>query len=507
MEDAGQEEVDGEGAAQPVAAGDEAKAEAEETGPADGEARAEGEETGAAEETAAEAAPAEESAPAEAAASVPAEESAAPAAEEPPAPVAEPPPPPPPPPPAADIQREAAQEAKIPKGKGLHIHLRDDKLLTSYKLRCQEVSRKPNLLVNRSIIECAAADDGALVIDAPGNLPHTFCSRLDDVDMTLLNRTMANVAVFLTRVDLSYNSITSQGVPALVELLKAATDLSILNVKGNEIDGAGMKLLLEGNLKKLKRLDVSGNPLDKDGGLAVAEYLQNNKVLQEVWINDCGIDCDVLIAISAVLHVNNQSLRVCSVENPRLVNLQGEHCYHFSRMLRVNAGLQEIYLGKHRFRDRDVEIMVSYLMENMALKVLDLRCNEIGTDGAIALSKWLATSGCQLQKLNLAANRIGHNEVTVGIEALADSLLANKFLSHLNLNNNRLCPDALRILGQAIDQRETKQMRLELFHNDWNDEAACVFQAIFKDTSRVFPVEADFCLTEVDDRISVAQIN
>jgi len=48
------------------------------------------------------------------------------------------------------------------------------------------------------------------------------------------------------------------------------------------------------------------------------------------------------------------------------------------------------------------------------------------------------------------------------------------------------------------------QMKLELFHNNWNDVAANIFLTIFRDTSRLFPVDADFCLQEVDGRISVA---
>jgi Ran GTPase-activating protein (RanGAP) involved in mRNA processing and transport len=251
---------------------------------------------------------------------------------------------------------------------------------------------------------------------------------------------------------------------------------------------------------------LSGNPLGKLGGLAVAEFLQNNRILHELHLDNTEIDLDVLVAIAAVLHVNNQTLQVLSVENPRLVNLQGEHTYHFSRMLRVNTGLQEIYLGKHRIRDGDVQIMVSYLMENMALKVLDLRCNEIGAAGAEALAKWLRTPGCQLRKLNLSANRIGEKEATAGVEALADSLLPNKMLCHLDLNHNRLCSNALVLLSRAIDQCEAKQIRMNLFHSQWDDAAARAFHLIFADSSRVFPVEADFETHEQGDHIAVTEL-
>ncbi len=91
---------------------------------------------------------------------------------------------------------------------------------------------------------------------------------------------------------------------------------------------------------------------------------------------------------SQVLHVNNDTLRVLDVENPRMFSLQGEHCTHLGKMLRVNPSLSEIYFGKFRFRDLSIELFLDDVGHDQSrLRVLDLRCNEIGATGATHIAE------------------------------------------------------------------------------------------------------------------------
>merc|ERR1719197_869041 len=119
-------------------------------------------------------------------------------------------------------------------------------------------------------------------------------------------------------------------------------------------------------------------------------------------------------------------------------------------MLRVNTGLAEIYLGKQHIRDEGASILVNSLLENKTLRVLDLRCNEIGAEGAVSLGV-LLRNDCQLQRLNLAGNRIGEKGNKAGARALADALTRNRMLSHLDLNHNSLSGEALLFLAEAVD--------------------------------------------------------
>merc|ERR1712187_699540 len=103
-------------------------------------------------------------------------------------------------------------------------------------------------------------------------------------------------------------------------------------------------------------------------------------------------------------------------------------------MLRVNVYLSEVYLGKHRMRDDGVRQLVSFLLENKTLRVLDLRCNELGADGAKHLGI-LLSSDCQLSHLNLSSNRIGERSNVTGAAAIAQALLNYIMRRHLDLNS------------------------------------------------------------------------
>lgn len=173
-------------------------------------------------------------------------------------------------------------------------------------------------------------------------------------------------------------------------------------------------------------------------------------------------------------------------------------------MLRVNTGLSEIYLGKHKIRDDGVKHLVSFLIENKTLRVLDLRCNEIGAEGAKSLGHLLKTD-CQLMQLNLSGNRIGEKSNTSGAQAIAEALLSNRMLSHLDLNHNMLCGEALQLIAMAVDENSTLES-IALFDNQWDQSSSYKFHQIFHDRARVFPISADFVTNEVDLRIHICKV-
>merc|ERR1711971_1529898 len=188
----------------------------------------------------------------------------------------------------------------------------------------------------------------------------------------------------------------------------------------------------------------------------------------ELYAGDTEVDIDAIVAFAAVLlqQAPSHQLKVCNLENPRIQTLQEDHTVHIGRMLRVDTHISEIYLGKHRMRDDGVRQLVSFLLENKTLRVLDLRCNELGAEGAVHLGTLLRMD-CQLVQLNLSGNRIGEKGNVNGARALAEALMSNRMLKHLDLNNNGLCGEALQLLGAAVDQNSTLQS-LALFHSYWD---------------------------------------
>merc|ERR1712127_800911 len=122
---------------------------------------------------------------------------------------------------------------------------------------------------------------------------------------------------------------------------------------------------------------------------------------------------------------------------------------HFSLMLRVNTGLRDVSFGMHQLFDSGVKVLVHYLVENKTLRVLDLRSNQIGWQGAHSIAT-LLEQDCYLTELNLANNRIGEKDETSGAQAIARGLAKNTNLVKLNMDHNQLCGGALLHLANAV---------------------------------------------------------
>jgi len=367
---------------------------------------------------------------------------------------------------------------------------------------------KVNHLVERSLTESMLAGGDTWFIEAPGNHPLVFSNRLQDLDMGIFAQVFSHACHFLSRLDLSYNVITDDGIDTLCAGFIGPKSLALQSIvlKGNSIGPRGCDKLCQTlrRVPSLLGLDMSQNPLGRVGGLMLVEFLQSQENLLQLEMADTEMDIDVLVALSAVLLTGTSQLKVCNLENPRIKTLQEDHTVHLGRMLRVDTTLSEIYLGKHRMRDDGVRQLVSFLLENKTLRVLDLRCNELGAEGARHLGNLLRMD-CQLVQLNLSGNRIGEQGNVNGARAIAEALTSNRMLKHLDLNNNGLCGEALKLLGDAIDQNSTLQS-IALFHSYWDQLSSYKFHQILNDRARILPLRADFVTSEVELRIDICKV-
>eukprot|EP00913_Durusdinium_trenchii_P010797 g10128.t1 len=155
-------------------------------------------------------------------------------------------------------------------------------------------------------------------------------------------------------------------------------------------------------------------------------------------------------------------------------------------------------------RDEGARQLVDFLLENQVLRVLDLRCNELGAVSAYCIGTLLA-HGSQLVFLNLSCNRIGEKDNVDGAKALAEGLRHNRHLEHLDLNHNELCGQALTCLGEPLGH-STKLVSLRLFHNHWDQPSSYLFHSILHGRSKGVPLKADFKTSEVDQQIHISKV-
>lgn len=381
-------------------------------------------------------------------------------------------------------------------------------LLQAYVTAKHASRGKVNHLVERCLTQSMEAETNTFYIRAPGKHPLVFQNRLADDDMRIFSECFSMAAHFLQFLDLSYNLITDNGIDILCDGLIGRKSLSLQSVvlRGNDIGPRGCDKLCQ-TLRKVPSilgLDISQNALSRVGGLMLVEFLQGSEQLLELQLADTEIDIDVLVAMSAVLLTGSSRLKVLNLENPRIQTLQEDHTVHLGRMLRVDTNLSDIYLGKFRMRDDGVRQLVSFLLENKTLRFLDLRCNELGAEGAFHLGN-LLRSDCQLVQLNLSGNRMGEKGNTAGARAIAEALTSNRMLKHLDLNNNGLCGEALQLLGTAIEQNSTLQS-IALFNSYWDQLSSYKFHQILNDRARILPLRADFVTSEVELRIDICQV-
>lgn len=389
------------------------------------------------------------------------------------------------------------------------VNAREGSLAQRYKEAVEAAGRKPNHLVLRCLLESQESGSEAFSIEAPGSHPLTFSSRIGDEDMGIFAQVFRGSVRHLERLDLSSNLLSSEGAAMLATGLlgPSAEALHLLSLRGNAVTAPGCKALCQclRHCPKLRSLDLSWNPLEKAGGLAVVELLTASKTLEELFLADAELDMDVLVAMATALLTTEAKLQVLDLENPRISTVQEEHTVHLARALRRNTSLRELRLGKQKMRDEGLRQLVSFLVENKTLQVLDLRCNDLGVDGAKHLGV-LLSDDCRLSVLNLSGNRIGEKSNVSGAEALAEALTKNKTLRALSLNNNQLCDKALQVLAGALEHNTTLE-KLALFHNQWDQPASGKFHKILNDSARAVPLKADFMTNAMEEKIDICLLD
>jgi hypothetical protein len=103
-----------------------------------------------------------------------------------------------------------------------------------------------------------------------------------------------------------------------------------------------------------------------------------------------------------------------------------------------------------------------YMRENVVLKTIDLRGNNIRADGLVVLSHALQSSP-NVVSVCMKWNHVGSHER--GIQALCDVLRSNQSISHVDLRNNKLGPECGKYLEQMLRDNSS------LTHLDlsWNE--------------------------------------
>ncbi|KAL0236958.1 hypothetical protein PCE1_000355 [Barthelona sp. PCE] len=320
-------------------------------------------------------------------------------------------------------------------------------------------------------------------------------------------------------LDLRSNDIGPAGMAALFSSLQVNSSVVVLDVSSltgvtrNRLGDEGcqgLAKLLEHN-RTLSFLSLSGAGIALDGARLFGQGLALNDALEHLNIAATSINSRSMSEISSILqHMDdNYSLKTLILDDNRFGNVGLEHLSKFLSKFRslenlslVNCGItapdvlcemihttniKKLNLNSNTFTpkagkaigdmlahvDCSLEVLKlhrcrihdegsMYLFQRLAnaqnpsLYDLHLSENRLGDSAGQYIEKYLEKDSCKLEHLDLSSNAL----TEVGGVQIADGVLKNNTLVHINLSNNRFKDESALKFLQAAREWETRTIRI-----------------------------------------------
>jgi Ran GTPase-activating protein (RanGAP) involved in mRNA processing and transport len=287
-----------------------------------------------------------------------------------------------------------------------------------------------------------------------------------------------HAAIHLQKLELPRNGLTVAAGEPLANIVRAQHEtLRALNVAHNPLTHLALSHLVAPLSttslmpSRVIHLDLTETQLGSKGAALVASLLRNNTCLRDLRLgrNNLGVK-----GIKALLKE--------VTTHPTLERLDISHnCIKSKGAALVAHALSKGPPGNDESTSSE--------FSPSKLKHLDITCNNIGAQGALALAKMLVLDRC-LISLNCGANDLGPE----GAAYLAPVLQHNYTLRELTLEENHIGPDAAALLLEQLahDSGSSSTSALERLNLAWNnigDEGAAELAKVLK---------ANAVLAEVD---------
>lgn len=105
----------------------------------------------------------------------------------------------------------------------------------------------------------------------------------------------------------------------------------------------------------------------------------------------------------------------------------------------------------------DDGVLTDAVANNATIKVLNLTNNNIGLQGIKLFADVLKKENTTLKGLSLAGNNIGDE----GAKSIADMLVVNKSLQVIELHNNHISLQGFKHLADVLKENKTLEIKLE----------------------------------------------
>ncbi len=298
----------------------------------------------------------------------------------------------------------------------------------------------------------------------------------------------------LQTLDICHNSIDSEGAVALADGLKSWTNLQTLNISGNSIGSEGAVALADG-LKfctYLQTLDIYHNSIGSEGAVALADGLKSCTNLQTLDICHNSIDSEGAVALADGLKswTNLQTLNISG----NSIGLEGAAA--LADGLKSCTNLQTLNISLNSVGSEGAVALADGLKSCTNLQTLNIRGNSVGSEDAVALADGLK-SCTNLQTLDICHNSIDSE----GAVALADGLKSWTNLQTLNIRGNSIGSDGAVALADGL-KFCTYLQTLDIYHNSIGSEGAVALADGLKSCTNLQTL--DICHNSIDSEGAVA---
>eukprot|EP00005_Dracoamoeba_jomungandri_P006058 CAMPEP_0174261770 /NCGR_PEP_ID=MMETSP0439-20130205/12128_1 /TAXON_ID=0 /ORGANISM="Stereomyxa ramosa, Strain Chinc5" /LENGTH=1142 /DNA_ID=CAMNT_0015346331 /DNA_START=77 /DNA_END=3505 /DNA_ORIENTATION=+ len=244
----------------------------------------------------------------------------------------------------------------------------------------------------------------------------------------------SNKKTAITYLDVSHNNIQDRGIAAVGKAVQAlGHGLVHLDVTNGNARKNGTVVLCNGlksnpyNCKTLRTLNISGNKLDIDGSGALASFLSNSNVIQNLDISYCQANLDTILG--AMARGTNDLISLNLSGNKLLPKCKQT----LGQFLQSCGQLKHLKMSECSIQVNIVREIFKSIISNVYFSdmTVDLSGNKLGVLGANML-KGLAEEIVSISKLNLSNNEFGDD----GLAILAEGLKANRSIVKLDLSDN-----------------------------------------------------------------------
>ena len=186
----------------------------------------------------------------------------------------------------------------------------------------------------------------------------SYCS-LTDSDMSIIVKKIFPSDRNDRILDLSGNRFTSQGAAVLATHLIKCPSLKMLDLSFNRLSDAGIRpladLLSRNPPLSLRKLFLNKNGISNDGARCLANLLQTNQTLEELWLSDNEIGNAGVQHLAHVLAYCNKSLKVLVLSSN--IFITDSSINSIVKALTYNQTLEKLFLRDCNFTEKGKDVL------------------------------------------------------------------------------------------------------------------------------------------------------